>query len=615
MSSSLAYAADNSDSDADIEDLISSADDVDTGKAPMPTTTTKTSASASASGPKYSQYYIQKPSIPCGLCQIPTLLTYMCVSFMVERPCLSKITTLIVFGFMCYGAIYVTSSKTETIGVIKYNFDTIHSQYDFKLGDIDHWCIDNSDQCRCEDPLQPSARPHKNWFKAHMKYVRKIQEIQTSAAPIIVLPAMEGEEEEAYNATISEAGEVDAGTANKIDVAIVGQSIVEVLNGFLKGSDRREETYFGKVNSIFQKNFENSEKYTTAPEKEVRGIAMGLTGDQSNHVLWRLMHGELGDDEFDPPIWWIVVGMEDVGRFECSEEVVVMGILRIVEEILKQKPNAKIVVNSLFPMTKLRDDAEEVVEDVEFIDAERNHEEGGHGGRRRRRRRRLLTDIEKEEKVKAKEEMAAIHEKMRAIKDSDESKEWKQAEFKKLRGKLHRLSDASKERMKAMKDYEKDVKHDKSNPVMSEKHKFKVNRFRRKKKAKIPVWTAVSAINKELHKFCQRTERVTFYDSTRLFAEQDNAGQYVLNTDSISPRGHPTIAGFKQWMVAVKQQTLIWKKKIAEAEKTGKFAGDEFEDVYGDNGRFHYYDSEDIDEDKLVSFGHESLVIIDDDEG
>jgi len=36
---------------------------------------------------------------------------------------------------------------------------------------------------------------------------------------------------------------------------------------------------------------------------------------------------------------------------QCSEEVVLLGILRVIEEIEYLKPNAKIVVNSILPMT------------------------------------------------------------------------------------------------------------------------------------------------------------------------------------------------------------------------------------------------------------------------
>lgn len=43
-----------------------------------------------------------------------------------------------------------------------------------------------------------------------------------------------------------------------------------------------------------------------------------------------------------------------MGRTRCSEEVVILGVLRVVEEILNKKPNANIVINSLLPMAEFR---------------------------------------------------------------------------------------------------------------------------------------------------------------------------------------------------------------------------------------------------------------------
>ena len=46
--------------------------------------------------------------------------------------------------------------------------------------------------------------------------------------------------------------------------------------------------------------------------------------------------------------------MNDLGRMQCSEEVVVLGTLRVVEEIMSRKPDAHIVINSMLPMADLR---------------------------------------------------------------------------------------------------------------------------------------------------------------------------------------------------------------------------------------------------------------------
>ena len=66
--------------------------------------------------------------------------------------------------------------------------------------------------------------------------------------------------------------------------------------------------------------------------------------------MWRLLHGEI-DEQYNPKIWWLILGTNDLAIQECSEEVVLLGILRVIEEIMTRKPKAIIVANSILPMT------------------------------------------------------------------------------------------------------------------------------------------------------------------------------------------------------------------------------------------------------------------------
>jgi hypothetical protein len=70
------------------------------------------------------------------------------------------------------------------------------------------------------------------------------------------------------------------------------------------------------------------------------------------------------------------------------------------------------------------------------------------------------------------------------------------------------------------------------------------------KERKLPLWTSITAINKELKKFCSKNDRVTFFDATSLFAERDG-NYWFLQMDMISKRGHMTPAGFERWESAV----------------------------------------------------------------
>jgi len=78
---------------------------------------------------------------------------------------------------------------------------------------------------------------------------------------------------------------------------------------------------------------------------------------KTSNLLWRIQNGEI-PDTLNPKVWWILIGTNDfMGKRDrnkkhqrfCSEEVVTMGILRVLEELRRIRPNAKIVVNALLP--------------------------------------------------------------------------------------------------------------------------------------------------------------------------------------------------------------------------------------------------------------------------
>jgi hypothetical protein len=65
-----------------------------------------------------------------------------------------------------------------------------------------------------------------------------------------------------------------------------------------------------KIQNLFRHHFdkENFPAYA-----KVDGIALGIAGDTSPNVLWRLMHGEM-PDTFHPKVWWLSLGMNDLAR-------------------------------------------------------------------------------------------------------------------------------------------------------------------------------------------------------------------------------------------------------------------------------------------------------------
>ena len=72
---------------------------------------------------------------------------------------------------------------------------------------------------------------------------------------------------------------------------------------------------------------------------------MGISGDTAPNLLWRLMNGEMPFG-LNPKVWWVHIGINDLSLKGCSEEVVLLGILRVVEEIQNLDPMGIIVINN-----------------------------------------------------------------------------------------------------------------------------------------------------------------------------------------------------------------------------------------------------------------------------
>ncbi len=160
--------------------------------------------------------------------------------------------------------------------------------------------------CECNDPLDPISKAETSgWMKTHRMNMDLIN------------------------------GALKSG--KEIDVAFIGDSITEEWNGRLLGRDRKD---LQGIRQVFQKYF------TRGGGGTYEGVALGIAGDQSPHLLWRLKHGEIN---LNPKVWWVTMGTNDLLSGGCSPEVVLLGILRIVEEIQWAKPDAIIVINGILP--------------------------------------------------------------------------------------------------------------------------------------------------------------------------------------------------------------------------------------------------------------------------
>src|SRR5213592_1779890 len=75
-------------------------------------------------------------------------------------------------------------------------------------------------------------------------------------------------------------------------------------------------------------------------------VNLGIGGDQTGHVLWRITDGhEL--DRLDPKAAVLMIGTNNIGGHTAPQ--IAGGIKAIVEELKRQKPHIKILVLGVFP--------------------------------------------------------------------------------------------------------------------------------------------------------------------------------------------------------------------------------------------------------------------------
>jgi len=292
--------------------------------------------------------------------------------------------------------------------------EALTSQYDLSLGSIDHWCLRGDDNsCRCEDPLEPmSKRSSSKWSEQHAENIKVAQAAVLKV--LAAAPDWDGyspygadfddgwvdgtdddwvygagerfglddfgdysfedADDWAYDGADNFADPEPTGTDDdpepmgrqfddddddineddndiwhrrliesdhELDVVFLGDAMTEQRQGTSMGKPVID---FAGMKEVFEKTF------TKDKGGDFNGIAMGIAGDTSNNLLWRLMNGEMPWN-LNPKVWWVSIGINDLSMKGCSEEVVLLGILRVVEEIQKEHDGI-VVINSLLPVQR-----------------------------------------------------------------------------------------------------------------------------------------------------------------------------------------------------------------------------------------------------------------------
>jgi lysophospholipase L1-like esterase len=114
-------------------------------------------------------------------------------------------------------------------------------------------------------------------------------------------------------------------------VAIAKKGHVDVL--FL-GDSITDGWRVGAAKPIFDKHF-----------KALHAENFGIGGDQTQHVLWRLKHGEL--QGIHPKVAMLMIGTNNLHGNTDGE--IVDGVKAVVAEIHKQRPKTKVLLLGIFP--------------------------------------------------------------------------------------------------------------------------------------------------------------------------------------------------------------------------------------------------------------------------
>ncbi len=108
------------------------------------------------------------------------------------------------------------------------------------------------------------------------------------------------------------------GKEGPIGVLFVGDSITEG---------------WGRAKDVWEKNYSSW-----------KPANFGIGGDRTQHVLWRIVNGEL--DGINPRVVILMIGTNNSGD---SAENITKGDLKIISEIHSKLPNAKLLVLGIFP--------------------------------------------------------------------------------------------------------------------------------------------------------------------------------------------------------------------------------------------------------------------------
>ncbi|MCC6124031.1 MAG: GDSL family lipase [Pirellulales bacterium] len=159
-----------------------------------------------------------------------------------------------------------------------------------------YWfCLQSLALGAAEDPTVPARQEKKGWLSQHEKLVEKVKR-------------------------------------GKVDLIFIGDSITKHWEDAKSGSG-----WPGSPREVWTKYYGHR-----------NAVNLGIGSDRTQHVLWRLEHGEI--DGIAPKLAVVLIGTNNAGT--NSWEEIAAGIEKIVETLRRKLPQTKILVIGIFPRAK-----------------------------------------------------------------------------------------------------------------------------------------------------------------------------------------------------------------------------------------------------------------------
>jgi lysophospholipase L1-like esterase len=97
----------------------------------------------------------------------------------------------------------------------------------------------------------------------------------------------------------------------------------------------------------------------------------GISGDRTEHLLWRMTHGEL--DGVKPRVVVLMIGTNNTGKERNSEKIrnttpeVIEGVTTVVKELRLKLPESKILLLAIFPRGEVSDPQRAQVKEINEV--------------------------------------------------------------------------------------------------------------------------------------------------------------------------------------------------------------------------------------------------------